>query len=271
MHFLLGLLGSHNHRLYLLCVCITLFHTLYFVGHFLLTIDRGAVSCSVLTFLLITRERYVAICHPLLSARLLSKKVTLVCLASIWAVAALLSLPYGFLINYEEGSGSGNLTTCSYNLDRTWTYVYDTAVVAAMAFGPVPMLVVLYLRMRSALRSNHLDANRSSNAGRHQVTKMLFVVLAIFVLCQLPYAVLVMLEYYHSEIFPFSHPLTPGVYGAVWLSQILFYTNSAVNPIVYFAMSSKYRQGFFFLFIRCRRMRPDVERRSTSVSGQDRF
>jgi len=69
-----------------------------------------------------------------------------------------------------------------------------------------------------------------------QVVKMLAVVVSVFAILWLPYRVLVV---YNS----FARP----IYDSRWLMlfcRVMIYLNSAINPILYSAMSIKFRWAF---------------------------
>ncbi len=88
-----------------------------------------------------------------------------------------------------------------------------------------------------------------------QVTKMLAVVVILFALLWLPYRTLVLINSFVS---------TP--YLNAWFllfCRTCIYANSAINPVIYNAMSQKFRSAFRGLY-RCQR--PEGNQRTLSMN-----
>lgn len=79
--------------------------------------------------------------------------------------------------------------------------------------------------------------------ARKQVILMLGTVVLCFFLCLMPYRIIAMwIIISPSEIFEKISPET--WYNVLYFSRIMLYINSAINPILYNLMSSKFRVGF---------------------------
>lgn len=91
-----------------------------------------------------------------------------------------------------------------------------------------------------------------------QVTKMLAVVVIIFALLWMPYRTLVLINSFVS---------TP--YLDAWFllfCRTCIYANSAINPVIYNAMSQKFRSAFRGLYS-CQRLEGNQRTPSTLLSG----
>lgn len=119
---------------------------------------------------------------------------------------------------------------------------------------PLIILIVLY----SVIAKNLITAaskvvmNKTvdpyNTRARKQVILMLGTVVLCFFLCLMPYRLLALwIIITPHEIMQEVSP--EKFYNLLYFSRIMLYINSAVNPILYNLMSSKFRIGFCKVFI----------------------
>ena len=86
--------------------------------------------------------------------------------------------------------------------------------------------------------------------SRQQVVAMLFTVVIFFFACMMPFKGLTL--WFVASGFmnydPMKHMSNETYYNLLYFARIMFYTNSAINPILYNIMSSKFREGFKRIF-----------------------
>ncbi|XP_056138375.1 thyrotropin releasing hormone receptor 2 [Lampris incognitus] len=235
-------------------------------------------SCSITAF---TVERYIAICHPMKAQMVCTVSRAKRIIAGVWIFTCVYCMLWFFLVDIQV-SQEGHVQ-CGYKVKRDLylpIYLIDFAI-----FYVIPLLlaIVLYGLIARILYLSplpkHSDAGtitagaatlrRSCREGtepekggrqtrpkralssRKQVTKMLAVVVILFALLWMPYRTLVLINSFVS---------TP--YLNAWF--ILFcrtciYANSAINPVIYNAMSQKFRSAFRGLY-HCQR--PEGHQRS---------
>lgn len=85
--------------------------------------------------------------------------------------------------------------------------------------------------------------SESTIRGRRQVVLMLFMVVILFFLCVLPQRILGLWLIYASKEQLLNLTLE-GYLNLVTFSRILLYMNSAINPIIYSCVSTKFRDAF---------------------------
>ena len=86
--------------------------------------------------------------------------------------------------------------------------------------------------------------------SRRQVVAMLIAVVFFFFACMLPFKLITLLAVV-SPVEPIKiMPERVYVY-VLYFSRVMYYINSAVNPILYNVMSSKFRDGFKRVLSRC--------------------
>uniref|UniRef100_A0A3Q3XC20 Thyrotropin-releasing hormone receptor n=1 Tax=Mola mola TaxID=94237 RepID=A0A3Q3XC20_MOLML len=219
----------------------------------------NASSCSITAF---TVERYIAICHPIKAQFLctLSRAKRIILL--VWTLTSAYCVMWLFLSDTETVAyDNAELLRCAYKVSRSqYLPIYFTDFTVFYAL-PLVLATVLYGLIARILFLNPLpsDPKRSTKkwrketsrsgrmmcagsscsttaASRRQVTKMLAVVVILFALLWMPYRTLVVVNSFLDK-----------AYLDTWFllfCRLCIYLNSAINPIIYNAMSQKFRTAF---------------------------
>ncbi|XP_028836425.1 thyrotropin-releasing hormone receptor-like isoform X2 [Denticeps clupeoides] len=213
----------------------------------------NASSCSITAF---TIERYIAICHPIKAQFLCTLSRAKRIIVAVWALTSLYCVMWFYLSDLtEDVYDNVSLVTCAYKVSRTYylpVYFTDFSV-----FYVVPLLLatVLYGLIARILFLSPLPADPKGSSrkwdkeasfknsscstkatSRKQVTKMLAVVVVLFALLWMPYRTLVVVNSFLDQ-----------AYLDTWFllfCRLCIYLNSAVNPVIYNAMSQKFRAAF---------------------------
>lgn len=148
---------------------------------------------------------------------------------------------------YYDGS---IVTVCLTLVDSFWPAFFFVSSIALFFILPFLILLVLYTVIARHLMNNPgitSHGNRSNVLKyRKQVIFMLGAVVISFFVCLLPFRALTL----WIIIVPPETILQLGVegyYSILYFCRILLYINSALNPILYNLMSSKFREGFLKL------------------------
>jgi hypothetical protein len=113
---------------------------------------------------------------------------------------------------------------------------------------PLLVLVVLYVAMALQLMADPVmmavkESESSNTRARKQVVLMLGTVVLLFFICLIPFRVFTLWFIFVSP--EQVHSLgVEGYYNILYFCRIMLYLNSAINPILYNLMSSKFRNGF---------------------------
>nr|QZU75310.1 ecdysis triggering hormone receptor B [Antheraea pernyi] len=217
-------------------------------------VELTVTHASVLTILAISFERYYAICEPLRAGYVCTKtRATLIC-ALVWFFAALFTSPILGVatFTYEEYEDGTEMPVCLTQADTFWSALFFILTIAVFFILPLGVLLVLYSVIAKNLMENPAiiaqNTKNTSNAGnvvryRKQVILMLGTVVLSFFICLLPFKALTL----WIIVFPPETIMSLGIDGyyiLLYFCRVMLYLNSAINPILYNLMSSKFREGF---------------------------
>ncbi|XP_036957461.1 neuromedin-U receptor 2 [Acanthopagrus latus] len=211
---------------------------------------------SILNVTALSVERYIAVLHPLKTRYLSTNQHAKRVITILWAVSMTCAIPntslHGIFYLPERMEESAICTV----LKPLWIYNMVMQI-TTVCFFFVPMMVisVLYLVMgvhlgrerrqpSGTLGKNCGSSTRrkiSVNGRRRQVNKMLSIVVAVFGVCWAPFHIERLLWSSISQWTDLMHNIYQYVHI---LSGVLFYLSSAVNPIIYSLLSTRFRECF---------------------------
>ncbi|CAK9803025.1 Growth hormone secretagogue receptor type 1 [Anthophora plagiata] len=214
-------------------------------------VELTVAHASVLTILAISFERYYAICEPLRVGYMCTKaRATFLCLVA-WVLAALCTSPILLMVTFEqERNRDGTyIPTCNTEANTFWRMSFVLFTIIVFFVIPLLILVVLYTVIARHLMTNPTISRGSSNnllKYRKQVMLMLGTVVLCFFLCLLPFRALTLwiLVVPHNVIVDLG---IESYYTLLYICRVMLYLNSAINPILYNLMSTKFREGFLRL------------------------
>ncbi|KAM9347773.1 trace amine-associated receptor 13c-like [Symphorus nematophorus] len=196
-------------------------------------------SASIGTMVLISVDRYVAICDPLHYSTKVTQKRVQICICLCWMCSAL----FHILLLQDNLKQPGRYNSCFGECVIVVDYVAGLADLSFSFIGPVIVIVILYMRVfvvavsqARAMRS-HIDAATrqcsvkvTAKKSEMKAARTLGVVVVVFLVCVCPFFC-VTLTGQDSLISASTSAFVLG----------LFYLNSCLNPVIY---------AFFYVWFR---------------------
>ncbi|XP_047402473.1 neuromedin-U receptor 1 [Sciurus carolinensis] len=221
---------------------------------------------SVLNVTALSVERYIAVVHPFRARSVVTPANVRRRLGAIWGLALLCSLPNTSLHGLQQlrvpcRGPVPDSTVCMVVSPRA---LYNLVVqVTTLLFFCLPMatVTVLYLLVGLQLRRERLlllqqeakgrgvrvardsDTPRLQlqDRGRRQVTRMLYVLVMVFGFCWAPFHTDRLMW---SLVSHWTEDLLLAYQCVHIVSGVFFYLGSAVNPVLYSLMSSRFQETF---------------------------
>lgn len=215
-------------------------------------VEMSAAHGSVLTILAISFERYYAICQPLKAGYTCTKVRAMVIIFTIWIVALTITSPVLILTEYknEEYFDGSIVPVCLTVAQKFWHRIYFCAIIITFFVIPLLILLIVYTYIARHLMMDTSELSSSSERlqmrARIQVVFMLIAVVLSFFFCLLPFRIFTLYVMLASS--EQIQSLGMEAYNCLlYFCRLMLYTNSALNPILYNVISSKFRESFLKL------------------------
>ncbi|XP_029968077.1 trace amine-associated receptor 13c-like [Salarias fasciatus] len=194
-------------------------------------LDYISTSVSIGTMVLISIDRYVAICYPLLYATKVTQNRVQICVSVCWMASVLCHC----LILKDNIEQPGRYNTCLGECVVVIEYYAAIADVFISFIGPVTVIVILYARIFSvvvsqahAIRAHIKDVTLQGSVritvkkSEVKAARTLGVVVVVFLICVCPYFCITLS----------GDGAVVSASSAAFVT-CLFYINSCLNPLIY--------------------------------------
>ncbi|XP_042244666.1 B2 bradykinin receptor-like [Thunnus maccoyii] len=198
--------------------------------------------CSVLFLTLVSMDRYLALTRPLSQGRERRALWARGICFSIWIAGILLSFP-AILFRSVQFFPDLGIDACylAYPHDG-WRLRYNMTVSIVGFLIPVPIVSFCSYHIIKVLQSSQKMRKGSRGSVERKAVYLVLVVLAVFILCWLPYQIVIFLDtldYYEV------------ISGCTWayvldignqLATYLGFSNSSLNPFLYVIVGKHFKQ-----------------------------
>lgn len=219
-----------------------------------------AQNTSVWLTVTFTIERYIAVCYPMRGKVLCTESRSRKVILAVLLYTFVLTLPTFFEFKVVEELNANNETivrvaSSDMGADVLFTTVYYWLLVVMNTIVPLLILIVFNTFL---VRSVHLsrrqrntmtlrtrpDSSREPSCQENKITVMLIAVVILFLVCQMPSAVLLI-----YTTFDDSRSTFILVLGNFF--NFLVCVNASGNFVLYCLLSNKYRRTFVNMFCPC--------------------
>ncbi|XP_019745487.1 somatostatin receptor type 5-like [Hippocampus comes] len=208
-----------------------------FMCRLVMTVDSINQFTSIFCLTVMSVDRYLAVGHPVRSARWRRPRIAKVVNGTVWALSFLVVLPVVVFANIQKTGGNCNILWPAPAKVWRAAFIVYTSTVGFLC----PLLIIclcyvlIVFKVRSSAKKVHTASTKRRKSER-KVTRMVVIVVAVFVLCWLPF--------YALNVLNLLVALPPEYQGLYYFVVVLGYANSCANPVVYGFMSDNFKRGF---------------------------
>ncbi|KAG7255301.1 hypothetical protein CRUP_021746, partial [Coryphaenoides rupestris] len=202
-----------------------------------MTVDALNQFTGIFCLTALSVDRYLAVVHPVRAAGWRRPRVARAVNGAVWAASAVVVLPVVAFADVLEDAG--NCSIAWPEPAEVWkaTFIVYTSAVGFLC--PLLVICMCYLlivvKVRSAGKLVRATSSRRRKSER-KITRMVVVVVAVFVLCWLPF--------YALNVVNLLVVLPDHFRGLYFFVVVLSYANSCANPILYAFLSDNFKRGF---------------------------
>uniref|UniRef100_A0A672V477 Arginine vasopressin receptor 1B n=1 Tax=Strigops habroptila TaxID=2489341 RepID=A0A672V477_STRHB len=219
-----------------------------------------SMFASTYMLIMMTLDRYMAVCHPLHSLQQPSRQAY-VMIGATWVLSCLLSLPQIFIFSLQEVRQGSGVLDCWADFRYPWgARAYITWTTLCIFVLPISILTVCYSLICYEICKN-LKGKTQSGAPSIRTVKMTFVIVVAYVACWAPFFSMQMWSVWDEDA-----PDDDSTNVAFTITMLLASLSSCCNPWIYMFFSGHLLQDA----ARCLRLwgspRPGLRRLASTGS-----
>uniref|UniRef100_UPI00398EEFDD delta-type opioid receptor-like isoform X1 n=1 Tax=Pristiophorus japonicus TaxID=55135 RepID=UPI00398EEFDD len=205
-----------------------------------LSIDYYNMFTSIFTLTMMSVDRYIAVCHPVKALDFrtpMNAKIVNVC---VWLLSSVIGVPV-MVMAVTKANSKGNVM-CTIQFPAPAWYWDNVTKICVFIFAfviPVLVITICYGLMILRLKSVRLlSGSKDKDRNLRRITRMVLVVVAIFIICWTPIHIFVIVK-----TLVVIHP-SPLVTASWHFCIALGYTNSCLNPVLYAFLDENFKRCF---------------------------
>ncbi|XP_032175436.1 somatostatin receptor type 2 isoform X2 [Mustela erminea] len=229
-----------------------------------MTVDGINQFTSIFCLTVMSIDRYLAVVHPIKSAKWRRPRTAKMINVAVWGVSLLVILP--IMIYAGLRSNQWGRSSCTINWPGESGAWYTGFIIYTFILGflvPLTIICLCYLFIIIKVKSSGIRVGSSKRKkSEKKVTRMVSIVVAVFIFCWLPFYI-----FNVSSVSVVISP-TPALKGMFDFVVVLTYANSCANPILYAFLSDNFKKSFQNVLCLVKRRKCGLVR-GTSRAGRE--
>ncbi|XP_068128888.1 vasopressin V1a receptor [Hyperolius riggenbachi] len=235
---------------------------------------------STYMLVVMTADRYIAICHPLKTLQQPTKR-SYIMISGAWISSFILSTPQYGIFQLKD-LGDGVFDCWADFIMPNGLKAYVTWITISIFVVPVAILLTCYgficyniwknikcktkkeepeSKRSNGLLSTSVSSVRTISRAKIRTAKMTFVIVSAYIICWTPYFTIQIWSVYAENTHWIENENI-----AVTLSALLASLNSCCNPWIYMFFSGHLLQDFILSFLCCSRLKHNGNKEDSDSS-----
>ncbi|XP_006119128.1 somatostatin receptor type 2 [Pelodiscus sinensis] len=204
-----------------------------------MTVDGINQFTSIFCLTVMSIDRYLAVVHPIKSAKWRRPRTAKMISVAVWGVSLLVILPIMIYAGIQSNYGRSSCTIIWPGKSSAWYTGFIIYTFILGFLGPLAIICLCYLFIIIKVKSSGIRVGSSKRKkSEKKVTRMVSIVVAVFIFCWLPFYIF-NVSSVSIRIVP-----TPVLKGMFDFVVVLSYANSCANPILYAFLSDNFKKSF---------------------------
>ena len=200
---------------------------------------------SVFTLTVMSADRYMAVCHPVRSLAFRTPMLSRLVCTFVWIASLLVMLPITMCATLTTNPCKQDQYSCTLQWPSTNNNSNANAFIwysLLLGFaGPTSLISIFYALVVIRLKNvGPKNKSKEKKKSYRRVTKMVLIVIAVYVICWLPYWVF--------QVALTFDAVTWWSMDAFQIITVMSYANSMLNPVLYAFLSVNFRKSFIKAF-----------------------
>ncbi|KAI1884423.1 hypothetical protein AGOR_G00226250 [Albula goreensis] len=204
-----------------------------------MTVDSLNQFTSIFCLTVMSIDRYLAVVHPIKSTKWRKPRMAKTINLAVWGISLLVNLP---IVIYSGLITKNDSCFCTIVWPEPQEAYYTAFMFYTFLLGfflPLTVICLCYLLIIIKVKSSGIRVGSSKRKrSERKVTRMVSIVVAVFVLCWLPFYV------FNVTSVTGNINTTPVLKSTFDFVVVLGYANSCANPILYAFLSENFKKSF---------------------------
>ncbi|KAM6951001.1 somatostatin receptor type 2 [Aplochiton taeniatus] len=205
-----------------------------------MTADSLNQFTSIFCLTVMSIDRYLAVVHPIKSTKWRKPRIAKLINLTVWGVSLLVNLP--IMIFSGLATNKNQAPSCTIVWPEPQEAYYTAFMFYTFFVGfclPLTVICLCYLLIVVKVKSSGMRVGSvQRRRSERKVTRMVSIVVAVFVLSWLPFYV------FNVTSVTGTISTTPALKSTFEFVVVLGYANSCANPVLYAFLSDNFKKSF---------------------------